>query len=101
MPRVTRRQVLRTAGASAVAFVLPRSVRAADDRAPVYAEIEKRHDDAVRRVQDWIRQPSIAAENRGMAEGCEMTMRLAREAGFQAIERVVTDGQPSVFATLD
>ncbi len=101
MPRVTRRDVLRTAGASAAAFVLPRSARAADDRAPVYAEIQRRHDEAVRRLQDWIRQPSIAAENRGMAEGCEMMMRLAREAGFQAVERVATGGQPSVFATHD
>ena len=36
-----------------------------------------------------------------MAEGCEMMMRLAREAGFQDVTRVPTDGQPGVFATLD
>lgn len=36
----------------------------------VYAEIAKRHDEAVKRLQTWIRQPSIAAENRGQ-EGCE------------------------------
>jgi hypothetical protein len=29
-----------------------------------------------------IRQPSIAAENRGMSEGCDMMMRLLRDAGF-------------------
>ena len=33
---------------------------------PVLAQVEKRHDEAVKRLQEWIRQPSIAAENRGM-----------------------------------
>jgi len=101
MPKVTRRDVLRAAGASAAALALPRSLRAADDRAAVYAEIEKRHDEAVRRLQEWIRQPSIAAENRGMNEGCDLMIRMAREAGFQSVERVATEGLPGVFGTLD
>jgi hypothetical protein len=41
-----------------------------------------------------VRRPSIAAENRGMNEGCEMMMRLARAAGFDNVTRVPTDGQP-------
>jgi acetylornithine deacetylase/succinyl-diaminopimelate desuccinylase-like protein len=36
-----------------------------------------------------------------MEEGCQLMMRLARDAGFQEVARVPTDGQPSVFATLD
>jgi acetylornithine deacetylase/succinyl-diaminopimelate desuccinylase-like protein len=52
-------------------------------------------------LQEWIRQPSIAAENRGMNEGCELMMSLARDAGFQQVERMPTDGQPGVLATLD
>src|SRR5206468_6035565 len=67
----------------------------------IRAEIAKRQDEGVRRLQEWIRQPSIAAENRGMSEGCELMMRLAREAGFDNVTRVPTDGQPGVFATLD
>ena len=69
--------------------------------ASVYEEIERRHDEGVARLQEWIRQPSIAAENRGMEEGCELMMRLLPEAGFQHVERRATDGQPGVFATLD
>ncbi len=65
------------------------------------AEIGKRHDEAVRRLQEWIRQPSIAAEGRGMSEGCELLIRFLTEAGFQHAERVPTAGQPGVFATLD
>ena len=68
---------------------------------PLFAEIEKRHDEAVARLQEWIRQPSIAAENRGMQEGCDLTMRLLREAGFEQVTKVPSDGQPGIFATLD
>jgi acetylornithine deacetylase/succinyl-diaminopimelate desuccinylase-like protein len=72
-----------------------------DDLAPIRAEVAKRHDEAVSRLQNWIKQPSIAAENRGMNEGCELMMQMLREAGFQQVAKVPTDGQPGVFATLD
>src|SRR5262245_3516302 len=36
-----------------------------------------------------------------MNEGVEMMMRLARDAGFDHVTRVPTDGHPGVFATLD
>ena len=88
--------------AGAAAFAWPRRSRAdAKDLAPVRAEVEKRHSEAVERLQEWIRQPSIAAENRGMNEGCELTMRLLRDAGFGEARKIPTDGQPGIFATLD
>jgi acetylornithine deacetylase/succinyl-diaminopimelate desuccinylase-like protein len=74
---------------------------AQDDRARVYQQVEKNHAAAVQRLQDWVKQPSIAAENRGMNEGCELMMKLLRDAGFQTVVRINTDGQPGVFATLD
>jgi acetylornithine deacetylase/succinyl-diaminopimelate desuccinylase-like protein len=74
---------------------------AADDLKPFEAEIAKRHDEAVQRLQNWIRQPSIAAENRGMNEGCDLMIRMLREAGFDRVAKVPTDGHPGVFATLD
>src|ERR1041385_7740026 len=49
----------------------PATTRRSDDLAPIFTEIEKRHDEAVSRLQEWIRQPSIAAENRCVNEGCE------------------------------
>ena len=67
----------------------------------VRAEVGKRNAEAVKRLQDWIRLPSIAAENRGMAEGCELLIRMLTDAGFQSAVKVPTDGQPGVFATLD
>jgi acetylornithine deacetylase/succinyl-diaminopimelate desuccinylase-like protein len=72
-----------------------------NDLAPIKAEITKRHDEAVKRLQDWIKQVSIAAENRGYPEGAEYMAQLARDAGFQQATVVTTDGKPGVFATLD
>lgn len=77
------------------------SAHTQDDRAPIYNEIEKAHAENVKRLQDWVRLPSIAAENRNMKEGVELMMRMAREAGFQKVERIDTEGHPGVFATLD
>jgi len=67
----------------------------------IRAEIANRHDESVHRLQEWIHQPSIAAENRGVSEGCDLAIRLLREAGFDHATRVPTDGQPGIFATLD
>ena len=75
--------------------------RAADDFADVKREITARHDEAVKRLQDWIALPSIAAENLNSPEGAERMAQLARDAGFQKVTVVQTDGKPGVFATLD
>ena len=90
------------AAATAATFAMPRWPQAhPGDLDAIREEIEKRHDESVKRLQDWIRQPSIAAENRGMNEGCELIMRMLRDAGFQQATKVPTDGQPGIFATLD
>ena len=96
-----RRTFLASAAASAAALALPRSAHAAPRDRRLEEEIAKRHGEALERIRAWIRQPSIAAEDRGMAEGCAQTMELLREAGFQRVEKVPTGGQPGVFATLD
>src|SRR6266511_2475979 len=100
--RIDRRAFLQDAAAPAVAVALPGHAQAEEpDLGPIFAQIEKRHDEAVQRLQEWIRQPSIAAENRGVNEGCDLTMRLLREAGFGQVTKIPTDGQPGIFATLD
>jgi acetylornithine deacetylase/succinyl-diaminopimelate desuccinylase-like protein len=99
-----RRTFLQTAAAGAAALALPhwaRGAAAAADLYPIFAEVEKRHDESLKRLQTWIHQPSIAAENRGMTEGCELTMQMLRDAGFAQVTKVATDGQPGIFATLD
>lgn len=73
----------------------------ADDFADVRREIETRHDGAVKRLQDWIALPAIAAEDLNFPAGTEQMAQLARDAGFQQVAIVPTDGKPGVFATLD
>jgi len=100
-PHMGRRAFLQGAVAGA-ALPWPSYTQAdGGDLKPVQMEIEKRHDEAVNRLQEWIRQPSIAAENRGVTEGCDLTMRFLREAGFAEVTKIPTDGQPGIFATLD
>ena len=67
----------------------------------IKAEIAKRHDESIKRLQDWIHQVSIAAEDRGYPEGADYMMQLLRDAGFGQVTQVPTDGKPGVFATLD
>src|SRR3981189_3398623 len=101
-PPTDRRAFLQGAAAAAAALAMPRWAHAhPGDLDVIRAEVEKRHDESVKRLQDWIRQPSIAAENRGMNEGCELTLRMLRDAGFQQATKIPTDGQPGIFATLD
>jgi acetylornithine deacetylase/succinyl-diaminopimelate desuccinylase-like protein len=97
-----RRTFIKGTLAGAASLALGNFARAdKQDIDVITREIEKRHDESVRRLQEWIRQPSIAAENRGMNEGCDLTMRLLRDAGFGKVTRIPTDGQPGIFATLD
>ena len=74
---------------------------AEDDFADIRREVTKGHDASVKRLQEWIALPSIAAEDRGFPAGAEHMAKLARDAGFQQVDIIETDGKPGVFATLD
>lgn len=99
----SRRGVLRGAAIGGALMLAPRLARAqgSPDLAPIRAEIGRRHDEAVRRLQTWIQTPAIAAENRGYPESPQLTMQMLREAGFQQATLIPTDGKPGIFATLD
>src|SRR3954469_25823293 len=108
MSPITRRELLGATVASAATLAFPQVLRSAStsdnrgaDVEAIQAEIVKRHAEGGARLQEWIRLPSIAAENRAPEEGCTLMMRLAKEAGFQQVVRIPTDGKPGVFATLD
>src|SRR5437667_670964 len=85
----------------AFALALVASLSSAADTDDIKREIVKRHDEAVKRLQDWIALPSIAAEDRNYPAGPEYMAKLAREAGFQQVTILTTDGKPGVFAMLD
>jgi acetylornithine deacetylase/succinyl-diaminopimelate desuccinylase-like protein len=89
------------AGAGTMAFGAS-SVWAASERYPAIRKAaEAGREAAIKRIQDWIALPSIAAENRNMQEGAKYMANLAREAGFDTATIVPTEGQPGVFATMD
>lgn len=88
-----RRWFLKAAAAAAVV--------SAQDTKPLYAQVERQHDENIRRLQSWIRQPSIAAENRGMTEGSDLMRDLLRDAGFGSVSKIASKGHPAVFGTLD
>jgi acetylornithine deacetylase/succinyl-diaminopimelate desuccinylase-like protein len=107
MSDIERRQFLVGTGAAAAVALAARGAAGAKAAAPtsapaeVHAEIEKALPQTVERIQRWIRQPSVSAQNVGITECCELTMELAREAGFQTVKKMPTAGHPGVFATLD
>jgi acetylornithine deacetylase/succinyl-diaminopimelate desuccinylase-like protein len=97
---INRRAFLYGSAAGA-AWLMAGRAAGAPRLSPVYDAVTRQIDESVARLQEWIRQPSIAAENNGVEEGCKLTMRLLTDAGFQHVERRPTDGQPGIFATLD
>jgi acetylornithine deacetylase/succinyl-diaminopimelate desuccinylase-like protein len=106
-----RRGLLLLAAAAGASLYMPRVLRAAGgsdahskfggDLTSVRSAIDKQQAQAIKRLQDWIALPSIAAENRNMKEGAQMMVELLKDAGFQSASIMPTDGQPGVFATLD
>ena len=100
-PEMDRRAFLIGAAAALVPAAESARAETTPDLKPVFAEIEKRHDESVRRIQEWIKRPTIAAENKAINEGCDFMMQLLREAGCQQVTKAPTDLHPGVFATLD
>ncbi|MDY6946511.1 MAG: M20/M25/M40 family metallo-hydrolase [Pseudomonadota bacterium] len=98
-----RRDFLATALAGAGSMVFgAHAALAATERYPAIRKAaEAGRDAAIKRIQDWIALPSIAAENLNMAEGAKYMANLATEAGFETATIVPTDGHPGVFATMD
>jgi acetylornithine deacetylase/succinyl-diaminopimelate desuccinylase-like protein len=99
--RIARMKVKTIALAIAAVVLAALPSFAADDLAAIRAEVAKQHDQNVKRLQEWIALPSIAAENLNFPRGAEHMAQLAKDAGFQHAVVIETDGKPGVFATLD
>jgi len=100
---LSRREFLSTSVSAAALAVLPGGAQAAGcpGKAAVLAEIPKMHAANIKRLQDWIALPSIAAENRNYPQGPEYMAQLAREAGFSGVKIMPTAGKPGVFGRID
>ena len=101
---ISRRRLLAATAlaAGAAGLALPGQAFAAGaDMKAIRSAAEAGKDASVKRLQDWIRHPGIAAEKWQMEASCDFTMGMLRDAGFQMVSKVPTDGQPGIFATLD
>jgi acetylornithine deacetylase/succinyl-diaminopimelate desuccinylase-like protein len=102
MPTLPKPTTMLAAIIACATLLGPNALYAAEtDLGEIQREIAKRHGEAVKRLQDWIAAPAIAAENRGYPDGAERMLKLVQEAGFQKGSVIATDGKPGVFATLD
>src|SRR5271170_1494109 len=101
-----RRNFVQGAVSGAALAALPAAIFAAAsdkeaDKAAVLAQIPKMHAANVKRLQDWIALPSIAAENRNFPQGPEYMAKLAQDAGFTGVKLIPTTGKSGVFAKID
>lgn len=100
-----RRDVLKTAALAGMGSMLSGSALAlavgTDEYPAIRKAAEKGREAAIKRLQDWIALPSIAAEDLNMPEGAEYMLELALDAGFDDAIVVPTDGHPGVYATMD
>src|SRR4051812_9064949 len=82
-------------------LLVAQSIFAEPNQDAIKNEIAKQHDVNVKRLQEWIALPSIAAEDLNFPAGAEYMAKLAKDAGFQQATVIQTDGQPGVYGTLD
>ncbi len=105
-PGLSRRDFVHGAASSAILTAAPVAVFAASsgkhsDKAAVLAQIPTMHAENVKRLQDWIALPSIAAENRNYPQGAQYMAKLAEQAGFTDVKLIPTSGKPGVFGRMD
>ena len=89
-PSLSRREFVQgtvssVALAGAPAVVLAAAAGGNADKTAVLAQIPTMHAANVKRLQDWIALPSIAAENLNYPQGAQYMMKLAQDAGFTGV----------------
>ena len=101
----SRRDFVSGSMSAATLLALPGAVLAAGaggaDKGAVLAQVPSMHAENVKRLQDWIALPSIAAENRNYPQGPDYMAQLARDAGFSGVKVIPTSGKPGVFGRID
>src|SRR5882724_9821358 len=103
---LNRREFIQAAAAGAAVAALPATFPLSafaqnGDLNAVLSQIPKQHAQNVKRLQDWIALPSIAAENRNYPQGPEYMMKLAEDAGFTGVKLIPSAGKPGVFGRID
>jgi acetylornithine deacetylase/succinyl-diaminopimelate desuccinylase-like protein len=79
------------------------------DKIPVYIEthqavydyVDANFDEHLAKIQRWLQQPSISAQNVGIQEMAELLRQDLVDMGFAEAELVPTDGHPGVWGYYD
>ena len=80
----------------------PKSIPAYTGSHPeVYAYIEQHQDEHLEQLRRWVRQPSVSAQNIGIAQMAEMVRGDLEKLGFKEAELVPTGGHPGVWGFHD
>src|SRR2546421_7806279 len=87
--------------AGAPAALLAAAAGGNADKAAVLAQIPRLHAANVKRLQDWIALPSIAAENLNYPQGAQYMVKLAQDAGFTGVKLIPPSGKPGVSGPMD
>ena len=100
---MNRRNVIKGAIASAAALSTASAFAAANSSKlkAVKKAVDAGFDSSVRRIQDWVRLPTVAAEQLNIEQGADYMAKLASEAGFSKVRKVATGGSPAVFGVID
>jgi len=69
------------------------------NREKVFNYIDKHYEDHVKKLQEFVRQPSISAENRGVRECAELLKSYLKNLGCKDAKLVETSGNPVVYGT--
>jgi acetylornithine deacetylase/succinyl-diaminopimelate desuccinylase-like protein len=67
----------------------------------VYTHIDANIQKHLGELQRWVRQPSVSAQNRGIAEMAKLLADDLRGLGFKEVALVPTSGHPGVFGFYD
>ena len=73
----------------------------AGDYADVYAYLDKQGAHNLAQLQRWVRQPSISAQNKGIAQMAELLRADLQQLGFRDTALVPTTGHPGVYGYYD
>lgn len=104
MTEIDRRTLLMTGAAAAAvgfAFQAGPALAQSGDLEAIRGAAAELKDPTVKLIQDWIANPTIAAEGLNVEGGAEYMAQLARDTGFTDVEVVPTDGVPGVFGIMD
>jgi acetylornithine deacetylase/succinyl-diaminopimelate desuccinylase-like protein len=67
----------------------------------VYNYVDQNLNKFIARIQEFVRQPSISAENKGVQEAAKLLASYFEKIGCQNVEIVPTKGHPIVYAELN